>query len=80
MPDAGSAANAACEPATIRKPAAPSASNADIATTRRRPDAAPSSGTSTSQIAAKELMPPELAATTVTTVVSANAESTWALS
>src|SRR6516162_10586520 len=66
------------EPARIRSAAPPIASNAATATIRHDPNNAASSGISTSQIAANEFMPPELAATIVTMMVSANAERPWA--
>ena len=62
------------ELATIRSPTPLVASKAATATPRRDPDSAASTGISTNQIAANELMPPELAATVVTMPVSANAE------
>ncbi len=63
-----------------RDPAAPSATIEASATTRRDPDSAASTGTTTSQIAAKEPRPPVEDATVVTSPVSANDDSTWALS
>ena len=86
-----SAASAACElglgvgkrcwvSSSTRSPAAPSASVEAVATTRRDADSAASSGTTTSQIAAKETMPPVDAATAVTSPVSASEDSTCALS
>ena len=65
---------------TISSPAAASAKLDAIATTRREAESAASSGTSTSQIAENEPMPPVSIATTVTRPVSASEESTCALS
>src|SRR6266699_6010297 len=48
------------------------------ATTRREADRAASSGTTTSQIAAKDSMPPAVAATAVTSPASASDDSTCA--
>ena len=62
------------------RPAAPSAKVEATATTRRDADNAASSGTTTSQIAANEAMPPVPIATAVTSPVRASDESTWALS
>ena len=59
---------------------AASASSADPATARRDADSAASSGTTTSQIAANEPIPPVLAAMTVTNTVSESAASTCAAS
>src|SRR5258708_38539061 len=67
-------------PRKWRRPAATSAKVDASATTRRDADSAASSGTTTSQIAAKEAMPPVSAATAVTSPVSASDDSTWALS
>ncbi len=55
----------------VRRAATANASAAEIETTRREPDTAASSGISTSQMAATELMPPEQAATVVATAASA---------
>ena len=63
-----------------RRPAAPSAKVEANATTRRDADSAASSGTTTSQIAANDPIPPVSTATAVTRPVSANDESTCALS
>ncbi len=62
------------------RPAAPSANVEASATTRREADNAASSGTTTSQIAANEPMPPVSQATMVTKPVSASEDSTCALS
>ena len=62
------------------RPAAPSAKVEATATTRREADSAASSGTTTSQIAENDPMPPVPIATTVTSPVSESEESTWALS
>ena len=62
------------------KPAAESAKVEAGATTRRDAESAASSGTTTSQIAANEAMPPVEAATAVTMPVSASEDSTCALS
>ena len=62
------------------RPAATSAKVEASATTRRDADSAASSGTTTSQIAAKEAMPPVSAATAVTSPVSASEDSMCALS
>ena len=67
-------------PISSRKPAAPSAKVDASATTRREAESAASSGTTTSQIAANEPMPPVSTATAVTSPVSASEESTCALS
>ncbi len=55
---------------TSSRPAASSAKVDAIATTRRDADSAASSGTTTSQIAAKDEIPPVLQATTKTSPVS----------
>ena len=89
MPSIASMAgrSAACEgtagssvPNSKRNPAAPRATIEASATTRREPESAASTGTRTSQTAANELRPPVENATVVTSPVSANADSTWALS
>src|SRR3954469_12118303 len=49
-------------------------------TTRRDADSAASSGTTTSQIAANDSMPPVAIATIMTRPASASDDSTWALS
>ena len=59
-------------------PAAASAKVEASATTRRDADNAASSGTTTSQIAAKDEIPPVLSATAVTSPVSASDDSTCA--
>ncbi len=61
-------------------PAAASAKVAASATTRREADSADSSGTTTSQIAANEPMPPVHQATTATRPVSESEDITCALS
>jgi hypothetical protein len=66
--------------ASTSKPAAASANVEAIATTRREADSDASSGTTTSQIAANEVMPPVSAATEVTSPVKASEDRTCALS
>ncbi len=67
-------------PISSRKPAAPSAKVDASATTRRDDESDASSGTTTSQIAENEPMPPVPTATAVTSPVSDSEESTCALS
>ncbi len=62
------------------KPAAKSAKVDAMATTRRDAESAASSGTTTSQIAANEAMPPVKAATAVTMPVNASDDNICALS
>ena len=76
--DAGGTRSAALN--TKSKPAAASAKIDANATTRRDADSAASSGTTTSQIAANEPMPPVHQATTATRPVSESEDSTCALS
>ena len=66
--------------ASTSRPAAASAKVDATATTRRDAESDASSGTTTSQMAAKEVMPPVKAATAVTSPVSASEERTCALS
>ena len=88
MPSAASASGASefgtgnkpYAPSSTRSPAAASANVDAVATTRREAESAASSGTTTSQIAANEAMPPVEAATAVTNPVSASEDSTCALS
>ena len=67
-------------PISTRIAVAPSARIAEAATARREAESAASSGTTTSQIAANDPIPPVLAAITVTRTVSASAASTCAVS
>src|SRR5450755_4369857 len=65
-------------PKTISSAVHASASAEANATTRRDADSAASSGTTTSQIAAKDSMPPVVIATVMTKPASASDDSTWA--
>ena len=76
----GGGGSKSCVPSNTKSPAAQSAKVEAVATTRRDADNAASSGTTTSQIAAKDSMPPVEAATAVTRPVSASDDSTCALS
>ncbi len=72
--------NRSSDPQSASRPAAPSANVQAVATTRREAESDASSGTTTSQMAAKEAIPPVDAATAVTNPVKASEESTCALS
>src|SRR5882757_9522956 len=65
-------------PKRISRPAHASASADANTTTRREADNAASSGITTSQIAAKDSMPPVLTATVITRPASASDDSTYA--
>src|SRR5208282_5877267 len=69
LPLAADAGNRSSSPATTSRPAAARAKIEAIATTRRDVASVASSGTMTSQAAAKEVMPPLDTATTVTSPV-----------
>ena len=65
-------------PSTIRSAVHDSASAEANATTRREAESEASSGTTTSQIAAKDSMPPVVSATIMTRLASASDDSTCA--
>src|SRR5208282_558121 len=67
-------------PKSTSKPAAASAKVDAIATTRRDAERAASSGTTTSQMAAKEAIPAVGTGNIVPSPVKASDDSTWALS
>ena len=67
-------------PSASSRPAADSAKIAAMATTRREPDSAASKGTTTSQTAAKDPIPPVHSATSAASPVSDKEDSTCALS
>ena len=65
-------------PAAINSAAQDSASAEANTTTRRDAESAASSGTTISQTAAKDSMPPVVTASVITRPVSASDDSTWA--